>query len=352
MLRLGRGPVVAGRERAFTVKRLGDRGIRWGQQMTEAIIDHADERGAADLGIVIVNYNTLADLRNCLESLRASTRCHSRRTLVVDNASTDGSAAMVRGSFADVAEVLDTDHNGGYAFANNIGLRALGFDQGRPQEMLPHYVLLLNPDTVLPPDALDAVVTYMDEHRDIGVLGPRLLRQDGSLDLACRRSFPTPAVSFYRLTGLAKVFPHSRTFGRYNLTYLDPTVQVDVDSVVGAFMLIRAAALEQVGLLDEAFFMYGEDLDLCYRIKARGWRVVYYPQVTVLHIKGAASRKNSARATRAFYEAMKIFHDKHYRAQSPFYVNWAVDMGVGVLRLMAEWRNRLRPSSARHVASA
>ena len=305
-----------------------------------------------DIGVVIVNYNTCGDLQNCLASLRASAARFTRRTLVVDNDSNDASVETVRASFGDVAEVIETGLNGGYAYANNIGLRALGLGQGQPLDTLPRYALLLNPDTVLPPDALDAAVAFMDAHPDVGVFGPKLVRQDGSLDLACRRSFPTPAVSFYRLAGLSRLFPHSRTFGRYNLTYLDPDQQADVDSVVGAFMLLRTAALEPAGLLDEAFFMYGEDIDLCFRIKALGWRVVYYPQVTVLHLKGAASRKNSARATRAFYEAMKIFHDKHYRARSPFFVNWAVDAGVTLLRLIAEARNRLRPEGARRVASA
>jgi N-acetylglucosaminyl-diphospho-decaprenol L-rhamnosyltransferase len=305
-----------------------------------------------DLGIVIVNYNTRDDLSHCLASLRTSAQRYSRRTLVVDNASSDGSAALARASFADVAETIETGVNGGYAFANNIGMRALGLAQGRPPAELPRYVLLLNPDTVLPPEALDAVVAYMDAQHDIGVLGPKLVRPDGSLDLACRRSFPTPAVSFYRLSGLSKLFPRSRIFGRYNLTYLDPDQQADVDSVVGAFMLMRTVALEQAGLLDEAFFKDCEDLDLCYRIKELGWRVVYYPQVTVLHLKGAASRKNATRATRAFYEAMKIFHDKHYRAQSPAWVNWAVDAGVVLMRWAAEARNRLRPKGSRRVASA
>ncbi|NLX35686.1 MAG: glycosyltransferase family 2 protein [Chloroflexi bacterium] len=305
-----------------------------------------------DLGIVIVNYNTRDDLGNCLASLRASTQRYTRRVLVIDNASNDGSAELVRTSFVDVAEIIETGVNGGYAYANNIGMRALGLAQGQPPAELPRYVLLLNPDTVLPPDALDAVVAFMDAHGDIGVLGPKLVRQDGSLDLACRRSFPTPTVSFYRLSGLSRLFPRSRVFGRYNLTFLDPDEQADVDSVVGAFMLMRTVALQAAGLLDEAFFMYGEDLDLCYRIKELDWRVVYYPQVTVLHLKGASSRKNAVRATRAFYEAMKIFHDKHYRAQSPAWVNLAVDAGVVLMRWAAELRNRLRPKGIRRVASA
>ena len=241
---------------------------------------------------------------------------------------------------------------GGYAYANNLGLRAVGYEGGASPDALPRYALLLNPDTVLPPDALANTVAFMDAHPDVGILGPRLVREDGSLDRACRRSFPTPAVSFYRFSGLGRLFPKSPRFGRYNLTYLDEHVQADVDSVVGAFMLMRGEALEQAGLLDETFFMYGEDIDLCYRIKKRGWRVVYYPQVTVLHIKGAASRKASARAIMAFYDAMKIFHDKHYRAQTFFLVNWAIDLAIGGMKRWALWRDRMRPSGRKRVASA
>jgi GT2 family glycosyltransferase len=211
---------------------------------------------------------------------------------------------------------------------------------------------LLNPDTVLPPAGLSEMIAFMDAHSDVGVAGPRLERADGSLDKACRRSFPTPLVSLYHFIGLGKLFPRSRRFARYNLTYLDPAEQADVDAVVGAFMLMRTAALEGAGLLDETFFMYGEDIDLCYRIKQQGWRVVYQPAVTVLHLKGAASRKASTRAIAAFYDAMKIFHDKHYRRTTPAPVNWAIDLGIAVLKRWALWRDRQRPAGQKRVASA
>jgi N-acetylglucosaminyl-diphospho-decaprenol L-rhamnosyltransferase len=304
-----------------------------------------------DLAIVIVNYNTREDLRGCLLSLPQGREDLNAQVVVVDNCSQDGSAEMVREEFPGV-KLISTDHNGGYAYANNIGLRAVGFDAAAPPALLPRYALLLNPDTVLPPDALKAVVAFMDANPDIGVLGPRLVRADGSLDKACRRSFPTPAVSFYRLAGLSKLFPHSPRFARYNMTYLDEDQQADVDAVVGAFMLMRSQALERAGLLDEIFFMYGEDLDLCYRIKRQGWQIVYYPAVTVLHLKGAASRKASRRAITAFYDAMKLFHDKHYRRQTFFLINWAVDVGVYLMRSAALLRDRLRRPERRHVASA
>ena len=303
------------------------------------------------LGIVIVNYNTREDLGRCLDSIADSPGRHPYRVIVVDNCSSDGSVDMVREAYPWV-ELIPSAYNGGYAYANNIGLRALGFGCTDDSIVYPAYALLLNPDTILPPDTLDTMVDFMDQHPDIGVIGPRLVRRDGSLDRACRRSFPTPEVSLYHLLGLPRLFPDSERFGRYNMTYLDEMVETDVDAVVGAFMLMRGTALHQAGLLDEKFFMYGEDLDLCYRIKANGWRVHYYPAVTVLHVKGAASRKNAAQATAAFYDAMKIFHDKHYRAHYPAPVNLAVDLGVALLRVRATVINWLRPADRRRVASA
>ena len=302
-----------------------------------------------DLGIVIVNYNTRDLLRDCLRSLPDAARGLTCRIIVVDNLSSDGSADMVRAEFPGVI-VLEPGCNGGYAFANNIGLREAGFEAGAG--VLPRHALLLNPDTVVPPEGLTRMVGFMDANPDVGVAGAKLVRPDGSFDGACRRSFPTPEVSFYRLTGLSRLFPSSRRFGRYNLSYLDVDEQADVDAVVGAFMLMRGEALERAGLLDETFFMYGEDLDLCYRIKTLGWRVVYNPGVAVLHVKGAASRQASRRSINAFYDAMRIFHDKHYRAQSAFVVNWLVDLGIGLMRAVALAGDRLRPTGRKRVASA
>ena len=312
-----------------------------------------------ELAIVIVNYNTRDELRDCLESLEQAVRSIHHQVIIVDNCSSDGSVAMVRSEHPWVHLLVESEQNGGYAFANNLGLRAVGYGSGDPaalshlrSEPLPRYVLLLNPDTVVPCDALRKMLAFMDANPDVGVVGPKLVREDGSLDKACRRSFPTPQVSFYRLSGLARIFPQSRRFGRYNLDYLDVDAQADVDSVAGSFMLIRSEALEQVGALDEAFFMYGEDLDLCYRIKQHGWRVVYYPEVTVLHIKGASSRRSSRRAIAAFYNAMRIFHRKHYRSQSCFLANWLIDLGVVLLCKWALLRDRLRPAEDKRVASA
>ncbi len=277
-----------------------------------------------DIGIVIVNWNTRDYLRNCLASVYAN-RGVSFQVVVVDNASEDGSVEMVRAEFPQ-AHVIASPINGGFSYANNIGLRHFGLDRGAGEDA-PRYGLLLNPDTELPPDALAGMVRFMDEHPDAGVAGPKLVLADGSLDLACRRSFPSPEVSFYRMVGLSRLFPRSRVFARYNLTYLDPDRTYEVDSVVGAFMMVRREALAEVGLLDEAFFMYGEDLDWAYRIKQAGWKVYYHPEVVVKHVKRAASRK-SPRARVEFYRSMLIFYRKHYRASTPWWLHTAIMLGL------------------------
>jgi GT2 family glycosyltransferase len=303
-------------------------------------------------------------LRECLKSVYGSRLDFEFEVCVVDNASSDGSADMVAVEFPQ-ARLIRSGANGGFAAGNNLGLRSFGFGEKQqpstfnlqPSDskslisslqlpitnyQLPTYVLLLNPDTVLPPNALAEMLAYMERRPEVGAAGPKLILEDGSLDLACRRSFPTPEVSFYRIIGLSRHFPQSPRFGRYNLTYLNPDVETEVDSVMGAFMLVRACAIEQAGLLDEKFFMYGEDLDWAYRIKAAGWRIFYYPAVAVQHVKRAASRQNP-RTTRAFYEAMLLFNDKHYRATTPLPLYLLVVAGIRLRWWLAEIQLRTRP---------
>ncbi len=286
-----------------------------------------------DVGIVIVNYNTRDLLRRCLETVFASTGVQFS-VCVVDNASSDGSVAMVAEEFPTV-HLISNAENLGYPVANNQGLRLLGF--GNDQQGQASYALLLNPDTEVPPDALKKAVAFLDAHPNVGILGPKLVRPDDSLDLACRRSFPSPEVSFYRLMGLSRLFPRSRRFGRYNLTYLDPDEAAEVDSVVGAFMMVRDDAIADVGLLDETFFMYGEDLDWAFRIKRAGWSVWYYPEITVLHVKRAASR-NSARAQVEFWRAMDIFYRKHYAAQTSRWLHYLILGAVRAKLALTRWQ--------------
>lgn len=270
-----------------------------------------------DLGIVIVNWNTCDYMERCLETVFASEGDFSYTVVVVDNHSDDNSAQMVGDKFPQ-AELIVNDDNIGYPRANNVGLRHLGYqDNGDVSVNAPRYALLLNPDTELPPLALYEMVQFMDSRPDVGVAGPKLILNDGSLDKACRRGFPTPMVSFYHYSGLAKLFPHNPTFGRYNMTFADENEELEVDSVVGAYMQVRKEAIEKAGLLDEDFFMYGEDLDWAFRIKEAGYKVWYYPKVIVHHVKRAASRK-SEKAQFEFWRAMLIFYRKHFRKTTIF----------------------------------
>ena len=276
-----------------------------------------------DLGIVIVNWNTSEFLRRCLETVYASQGDFSYRVVVVDNASADDSVSMVARHFPQV-ELIANAENIGYPRGNNVGLRRLGYvGVGHVAVDAPRYALLLNPDTELPADALRDMIAFMDARPDVGVAGPKLVLEDGSLDLACRRGFPTPLVSFYHYSGLARLFPRNRRFGRYNMTFAHEDDELEVDSVVGAYMQVRKAAIEQVGLLDESFFMYGEDIDWAFRVKQAGYKVWYHPAVTVRHIKRAASRK-SAKAQFEFWRAMLIFYRKHFRRRTILPVHLAI----------------------------
>jgi N-acetylglucosaminyl-diphospho-decaprenol L-rhamnosyltransferase len=280
-----------------------------------------------DLAIVVVNYNVCALLRRCLSTVYASEGDLTFQLAVVDNASTDGSVEMVRSEFPQ-ARLIANQENVGYPAANNIGLRALGdWHAVTPPA---RYALLLNPDTEVPPTALADMMAFMDSHPDAGAAGPKLVLVNGDLDLACRRSFPTPEVIFYRVVQLGKLFPKSRRFGRYNLTYLDPDSLHEVDSVVGAFMLVRAAAISAVGLLDERFFMYGEDLDWAKRIKEAGWKIYYYPAVVVLHVKRASSDQEQSRSRFEFERANLLFYRKHYQATTPAWLNALILLALAV----------------------
>lgn len=296
------------------------------------------------LAIVILNYNSADVLRPCLESLRGQTFAGRLDVWVVDNASADDSVAMVRRDFPEVS-LIAAERNDGFSAGNNLALRRI-LDSADP----PEAVLILNPDTVVPPDGLAGLARSLDERPRAGVIGPKLVLEDGSLDMACRRSFPSAEVALYRMTGLSRLFPRSRRFGRYNLTYLDPDQITEVDSVVGAAMLVRTSVIREVGMFDEAFFMYGEDLDWCFRIKSYGWQVWYDPRVTILHYKRVSSTRRAVPSIRAFYEAMRIFHRKHYESSTVAPLNWLIYLGITLKEWQALGRNRLRPTRSRPMA--
>jgi len=228
-----------------------------------------------DISIVIVSYNVKDFLEQTLNSILKASHNLKVEILIVDNRSSDGSPEMVKNKFPKV-HLIENNVNLGFAVANNQALKKVN---GR-------YVLLINPDTIVQEDTLTTMIEFFSENPEAGAAGCKILNADGSLQLACRRSFPTPFVAFSKIIGLSRLFPRSRWFGKYNLTYLDPDGIASVDAVSGSFIFFRREILDSVGYFDESFFMYGEDLDWCYRIKKAGWQIYYVPKTQIIHYKG------------------------------------------------------------------
>lgn len=307
-----------------------------------------DPAGTGWLWVVVVNYNTADLLDRCLRHLLASAVDRPLGIYVVDNGSTDGSLELLRARYPQ-ARAIETGRNLGFARANNLALREILTQAAKESRLDKDYVLLLNSDCFVEPDALRLLARFLDTHPEAGIVGPKVLLPDGQLDLACRRSFPTPSSALWKLSGLARWFPNHTRLAQYNLTYCDPDETLAVDAVTGACMLVRLAAVVQAGLLDEDYFMYGEDLDWAYRIKARGWQVYYYPEARVTHIKGGSGGRRKVRIIVEFYRAMYLFYRKHYAKHSPLSLNLLVYAGI-VLRcgvaLGASLLRRVRPARA------
>jgi GT2 family glycosyltransferase len=284
-----------------------------------------------DLSIIIVNFNTRELTLKCLKSVFSSITSYKFEVILIDNGSTDGLIHIIHQQFPDVRTIVNTE-NRGFSKANNQGIRVA---KGR-------YILLLNSDTELQNDTLDIMISFMNQHPDVGASGCKIVLPDGSLDKACKRGFPTPAASFYYAFGFSKLFPKNPRFNGYQLGYLDPDKEYPVDCLVGAFMIVRREVIEQVGMLDEEFFMYGEDIDWCYRIKQAGWGIYYYPRTQIVHYKGASSRRKPYKIIYEFHRAMILFHHKHYREKYSWMVNALVYVGVAVKFALALIRNKLK----------
>ena len=270
------------------------------------------------LSIVIVNYNVKHLLEQCLISVRAAINGLSATIFVVDNHSTDESVACLRPLFPEVIFIENT-HNPGFAKANNQAIRQCNSE----------YILLLNPDTVIGEDCLHKVCAFMDNQPDAGALGVKMLNAQGAFLPESKRSFPTPWVSCCKLFGLSKLFPQSARFAAYSLPYLHPDSLHHVEVLAGAFMLLRATALKKTGLLDESFFMYGEDIDLSCRMLQAGFHNYYFPE-RILHYKGESTKKGDRKYLNAFYDAMLIFYRKYY-PQSGWFVSSLIRLSI-VLR--------------------
>ncbi|MEC0106166.1 glycosyltransferase family 2 protein [Paenibacillus taichungensis] len=283
-----------------------------------------------DVSIIIVNYNTRKLTLDCLASVYDSLTSFHYELIVVDNASRDGSVEAIRDEYPDVRLIANRD-NTGFAVANNQGMKIA---KGR-------YILLLNSDTVVQPDTLEIMLGFMDRHPEMGASGCKVILPDGSLDKACKRGFPTPAASFYYAFGFSRLFPDRPKFNQYQLGHLSPDNEYPIDCLVGAFILVRREVIEQVGGLDETFFMYGEDVDWCYRIKEAGWGIYYYPRTYIVHYKGASARRKPMKIIYEFHRAMWVFHRKHYAKRYGIFTNTAVWLGISLKFSLSLIRNKL-----------
>ncbi len=276
------------------------------------------------LAIVIISFNVRKLLQDCLESIYRQTPRTRFEIWVIDNHSRDDSVQMLKESFPDV-HLIENRENVGFTRANNQAIALCRSD----------LILLLNPDTLILDGALDKMVQFMDEHSEVGVSGCRVQNEDGSLQLACRRSLPTPRVAFYRLTGLSRLFPNSQVMAKYNLTYVDPDQPHEVDAVSGAFLLIRKEVVDQIGGLDEEFWIFGEDIDWCIRAQRAGWKVMYNSDARILHYKGIGCSTNRRKTRFEFYRAMYLFHRKHFAGDCSWAVNSLIYAGIAFKAALA-----------------
>lgn len=270
-----------------------------------------------DLSVIIVSYNVKYFLEQCLHAAIRSAGKADTQIIVIDNHSVDGSCEMVREKFPGITLIVNNE-NTGFSRATNQGIQIA---TGR-------CILLLNPDTVVEEDTFRKCLDFMDSHPEAGSLGVKMIDGNGKYLPESKRSLPTPEVAFYKIFGLSALFPRSKRFGRYHLGYLDRDAVHQVDVLSGAFMFIRREALEKAGLLDEDFFMYGEDIDLSLRIKKMGYVNYYFPETTIIHYKGESTRKSSINYVIMFYQAMSIFARKHFSSSALRYFNAFIHIAI------------------------
>lgn len=269
------------------------------------------------ISVIIVNYNVEFFLEQCLNSVFKALKECSGEVFVVDNNSFDGSIKMVKEKFPSV-QLIENKENVGFSRANN---QAIKISKGK-------YVLLLNPDTVVEENTFKEVIQFMDEHPDAGGLGVRMLDGKGNFLPESKRGIPTPFVAFYKIFGLSKLFPKSKKFGKYHLGYLSEFETNEIEILSGAFMLMRKETLDKVGLLDEDFFMYGEDIDLSYRILLGGYKNYYFPDTRIIHYKGESTKKSSVNYVFVFYRAMIIFAKKHFTKKHIQLFSFAINLAI------------------------
>jgi GT2 family glycosyltransferase len=269
------------------------------------------------LSVVIVNYNVKHFIEQCLFSVLKASENIACEIFVVDNNSVDGSVTIIKDKFPQVNLIVNKV-NTGFSVANNQAIRLAKGE----------YVLLLNPDTVVQEDTFTKVITFMDTHADAGGLGVKMLDGQGNFAPESKRGLPTPFVAFYKMVGLSRFFPKSAKFGKYHLSYLQQDQINEVDVLSGAFMLMRKSVLDKIGLLDETFFMYGEDIDLSYRIQKAGYKNYYFPETQIIHYKGESTKRSSLNYVIIFYKAMAIFSRKHFSGSNAFWFNALIHFAI------------------------
>ena len=294
------------------------------------------DQPACLLSIIIVTYNSIDEISGCLSSVPATLRRAGVETLVVDNASQDGTPDCIRRNFPQV-RVIDAGENLGFSKANNRG-----FDAATGE-----YILFLNPDTVLNSEALEACLDRLMSEPQIGVISPRLVLANGNIDLACRRSIGTTWDGLTRASGLSRWMPHVPLFSGYNLTYLPEGDTYPVGAVNGAFMLMPRRVLTRIGLFDEQFFMYAEDLDLCLRCTRAGYKVIYDGRHSIIHLKGQSSSKSSSAMSEAVFTSTKLFYLKHFNVRDSQFTRFKFDLLFGLWARV----NKLRARLAGHRAA-
>ena len=285
------------------------------------------------LSVIIVNYNVKQFLEQCLISVEQAAKHVPCEIFVVDNCSVDGSTAMVNQKFPAVT-LIANQKNLGFSKANN---QAIKLAQGE-------YILLLNPDAVVEELTFKEVINFMDQHHDAGGLGVKMIDGKGAFLPESKRGLPTPAVAFYKIFGLSSIFPKSKRFGQYHLGYLPINEVNEIDVLSGAFMLMRKKALDEVGLLDEDFFMYGEDIDLSYRIKKGGYKNYYFPHTKIIHYKGESTKKSSVNYVFIFYRAMVIFARKHFSAKHAKTFSFLINMAIYFRAALAIFTRTIKKS--------
>lgn len=269
------------------------------------------------ISVIIVNYNVKEYLAQSLSSIQRSLKGIPHEIIVVDNNSVDGSTSLIKSKFSEVI-LIENKENVGFGKANNQAIRLAKGE----------FVVLINPDTVVQEDIFVKLLEFFNQNPPAGAVTCKIINPDGTFSIDCRHSIPTPSIALWKVLGLSRLFPKSRMFGKYNLTYLDENQTYQVPAISGSFMMIRHQVLDKVGLFDERFFMYCEDIDLCQRINASGYQIFYVPTTQIVHYKGESTKKDRLDYVVAFNKSLYLFFQKYYAPQSIFLFRWFIILGI------------------------